>query len=932
MKIKSIKSFTPLFFLFVLIIASCSQPDIPEEELPPPPIEEVHSRTGRWTNIQDASDFITFTDDTTFIDEEGKRWNIDENEKKYYISLNSKKDIDFDQFNCVYLEGKGFYHKDDSPIIDDTNSTLRGGLWKLYENRFYFFHPGNDRYYSFDYIDDSFSEQGTYSINSGYLRLTPENGEEYNFQIKKSYGKSIIGNIVISPVNGKYSSIAKYAGTYGHQGYYMNATLDEYGFGKLGDVNGFVYILPGNGSLATKGFENRFDSYNLLFNTRGISLKRGESAVGDTTIDKSFSGVWKLDNEEFKIDAEKSVAEHDGKTYYLRDDGNRLFLYDAEDYIMYYIFEKANDMLYCKEFLIGFRENDNAYGTISTAGIGYIKTGDWNSDIEAPDEPVDPPEEIRLEGTWESKEVYKAYVFYDDGSCLYPVGGKQEEGTWKLALDGTYHIYSKNGTIQANGRLNEISGELEIKSSLNHEDASFLKGEGQYPLDESIIGAWVLNSTSIYDFSPNGRYFGSGMMGEECWFKTAGNQYHLYDENGDRILTNAYSFMGTNIVIGSSTGEKYEYPAGYLAGQYVDAFAPDDYSITIDSSQNATIKLNQREYQCKTYPMIDDNTGDIILNLYFLEYGHNAGLLYTSVRFTKLDDDSMYTLGFPTSYPTLSTSRKVLLIDAAKKDLLHTSGNIYIDEQTKKEIKLGEDGSMLIPSGKYVSYVLVGGKIYYEDNSRYNVSSWSEGSMTFNGVEYIESETGILPEPEFTCDTMLLGTWHNTYASQHFVHYYFKDDGTMQIGNNVVYVNTEYRYTTSGNKLYMWVDGYFTSTYAIFDYSVSGGELMLNKASFTKCNEELAQIIQPSSIREIVGKYVFEFEEIDIVKMIEIDSDGNGTLLYDDHSMYKLKFTMEGGKLKTYLIRNNHSQDFSDYCFYTTKGLYYAGLLLTKST
>ena len=57
MKIKSIKSFTPLFFLFVLIIASCSQPDIPEEELPPPPIEEVHSRTGRWTNIQDASEF-----------------------------------------------------------------------------------------------------------------------------------------------------------------------------------------------------------------------------------------------------------------------------------------------------------------------------------------------------------------------------------------------------------------------------------------------------------------------------------------------------------------------------------------------------------------------------------------------------------------------------------------------------------------------------------------------------------------------------------------------------------------------------------------------------------------------------------------------------------------------------------------------------------
>lgn len=921
-----------LFLSFALIVASCAQPDIPKEDYTPPPAEEEYLRTGRWTNIQDESDYITFSTDTTFTDAEGKNWNIDEKTGTYYISQNSKKDIVFDQFYCVYLEEKGFYHKDDSPIVDDTTSSLGGGLWNLSENKFYLFHPGNGRYYAFDYHDYSFSEQGTYVISNGHLNLSSENGSEYSFPIEKSYGKNIIGDIVISPKNNRYSSeIASYAGTYGHQGYYMNAILDEYGFGKLGAVNGFVYIDLGNRSLCTKGFEDRFDSSGQLFGLSRISLKKGETAVGDTSIDEGFSGIWERGDLEFKIDAEKSVAEHNGKIYYLRDDGSRLFLYDADDYIMYYILEKANDMLYCKEFLLGFSETNNAYEAISLVN-GYKRTGDWNTDIESPEDPVDPPQEISLTGTWESSNVYKPYVFNADGSCLYPIGEKQEEGTWKLDYDGKYRIYSITGISQAQAKIDEITGELRIEST-NHEDASFTKGEGQYPMDENIFGAWILNGNMIHDFSPDGHYFGSGMMGEECWYKTAENKYHLYDENGDRISTKDYSIMGTSIVINSLRGDKYEYPSGYLTGYYVDAFTPDEYFIKIDSLQNATIKLGPMEYQCKTYPEIDEITGDILLNLYFTGYEHNAGSLYRSVRLIRLDDDAVYAVEFPLSYPTANEKRKVLLVDASKKELIHTSEKKYINEQYGKEIRLEEDGKMLTPSGEYVSYVLVGGKIYYEEgSSRYNVSSWSEGSMIFDGNEYLESETGILPEPEFTSDPALLGRWHNTLASRHFVHYYFKDDGTMLIGNDVVYGNVPYRYTTHENSLYMWVDGYYTSSYVRFDYSVSGDELRINDASFTRCYEEdLAYIKQPSSIREIAGKYVLDYEGLEIVQMIEIDTNGNGTIIYDSHSLYELKFIMEDGKLKTYLIKSSHHQDISDYCFYTTKGLYYGGLLLTRT-
>ena len=204
--------------------------------------------------------------------------------------------------------------------------------------------------------------------------------------------------------------------------------------------------------------------------------------------------------------------------------------------------------------------------------------------------------------------------------------------------------------------------------------------------------------------------------------------------------------------------------------------------------------------------------------------------------------------------------------------------------------------------------------------------------MIFEGNEYLESETGILPEPEFQSDPALLERWHNTLASRHFVHYYFKDDGTMLIGNDVVYGNVPYRYTTLGNSLYMWVDGYYTSTYVRFDYSVSGDELRINDGLFTRCYEEdLAYIKQPSSIREIAGKYVLDYEGLEIVQMIEIDTNGNGTIIYDSHSLYELKFIMENEKLKTYLIKGSHYQDFSEYCFYTTKGLYYGGVLLTRA-
>ena len=922
--------------IFSITITSCSLNPPETDQIPggedvgniPSQPGTADTLKGTWTCITDRTKTLTFQDEIFFRTSDGTTAYVDM-ERGAWLMGNGYYQGEFgkDEFNCIWLEDLGYYHKDGTAIIEDGSASIIGGKWELEDDEYYMIDPHGSIYYYHGTNDAA--GVGTWSLGSDVLTLKSLEGEIMNYPIRKDFGKTIVGDCVISSTTDNYpssrGSLESYAGSYGHPGFYWTVNLDEYGLIQIGDRYGIV--VPYGSYISVLLVDDVLNSSSFKY-SRLLELDPGLKPTGSTTISQTFAGKWKSASEEWRIDAGSSYAEQGEQSYLLRQDGDRLFAYNTQSLEMDYVLRLTNGQLYSVRVFPSHSPFNPEKELEPPMGTGMTHEGDWDSGI---DPGVD--EDVSFAGTWVSTEILRDYVFNEDGSCLYPDGKEQGEGTWSIDGDGQVRVLDGNGLLHSIGsyytneecmRFNFASGTLT--------SFEFTRSDLPSGPDETLVGSWYSSSGRLHAFRPDGSYFGYGMAQGNSFWKCMDGYALIYDDEGKKHSQMPYSISddGFSLTIDNESTSRYIYPAQYIGHEYVDAFAPDKNYFRISADNVATIRMNGwPEFQLMAYPVYIESNDRLSINLYTMD-GSRAGIIHTSVSGSPVDPPYVIACSNMPYSPSSYSTEPVVLLEASKAGYIKTVEQIYTNKLTGDTVCLTADGKISIPYSGEKDYFIIEDKIYCKapSASRCEVFSYNEERLIVNGQEYLAGETSSL-EPDYHRDPALLGTWHNEDVS---VHYHFEDVGygILYKGSASILGSTPYRFSPVSDKLYIWKDGNFAKTYEVYNLHISGNTMTLNGETFTRCTcDGLAYRIEPKSLAEMAGTYVAVIgENLYEIPMIEIAPDGSSKLLYD--SGYEFEFRIENGKLRTYLIKGQYIEDASSFSYMTNRGLYYGGLILER--
>lgn len=931
---------TNLLFLLctmflALVLGSCSMDnnmitDAPTENEQDPSSgqETADTMKGTWTCVTDPSRTLTFTDETFFKSTDGTVAYIDPEKSSWFIGNGYLKGKFIkDSFNCIYLEDLGYFHKDGTSVIEDSSASLIGGMWELEDGKYYMFIPYENIYYF--YTPNNAGDEcgtGNYSIDGNFLTLHSSDGKTRYLQIRKSFGKMIVGDCVIATNSDIYKSVdhllRSFEGSYGHPGFYHTVDVDSYGLIRVGERLGIVTI-NGRDRLRIFLVDDILDYSSFLY-PGSMELVSGEKPAGSTVISSSFSGKWKYANEEWRIDSSSGYAEYMDGTYLLRQEGDRLYAYGKEDLQMKYVLRIINGSLYCINVFPANNLFDPSSELQTPIGPGFSYDGQWNSGTD-PD-PGDPGEEVSITGVWSSDELLMDYEFHEDGTCLYPDGQTQKSGRWTSDSEGKISVYDSYGSLHSTAAYSSIDDSLTFSFiSSQMSSVTFFRSSGQSSLADKLVDTWFSNTDRLYVFNEDGSVFGDGFgYGTASW-KCLDDEVLFFDAEGQQTSRYTCSATGETISLGNYTLSRYSYPSSYMVRDYVDAFAPNMNYLHIDENNVATIRMNRTlEFRVMAYPTYNTASQRLTIRLYTMT-GDNAGNIYVNVSGRFLTDSVIYCNNMPYLSSSPSLTIPVVLVEESLAGEIRTVEEVYRNEQTGNTVKLTEDGKITIPGSGENSYFIISDKLYYKTDNGCVVTDYDGQSLVIGILEY-----GIYDgAPDYKGDPALLGIWHNQAKTVHYRFVETGGKGYMYKGGTESFAET-YRFTIYSEQLHYWEEGNYKNSNAFDMYSVSGDSLTIDGTPLTRCTcDNIVYRIEPSSIAEIAGIYVKEIIEDEYIDMIEIFADGTSMILYGDDK-HEVKFTIEDGKLKTYIIQDNYREDASDYCYMTNKGLYFGGVMLTR--
>lgn len=906
-----------LLVLFLAILAVSCKPDIPFENQ----VDDLPSG-GRWTSITDPDAFVVIEDSRLhFIDGQSKTTFVYDEQNSTFGGAQGGR-LTFDDYNCIYLEGIGFFHMDGAEVIEDP-SIQSGGRWTLEPGCDYIIIPDGSYYRDVDEsLTDKTFQTGKYELTDDALMFVSDDGTEITYPVARSFGKLIVNGSVISSITDAlptYMGKVNFReGKYGHPAYLGQVELDAYGRVRFEDRQG--YLVKDGSAFAVKNLEDVFTSWPYLAQLTPC-LAKDIGPIGSDEINQAAAGIWEsTTGERLDIDSATATAEYGGNTYRIREaDGNRIFLFGDDNFVT-------------KAFLYN---GDECYPSIEFRDIGWtdiltlfddkspwlkVESGE-EPDVPAPDPD---PEYASIVGIWEGAGTLKGYEFFADGSCLYPDGVDQKEGSWQKT-GNIIHVSSSNGS---DSRLLTIGSDGTISANIPS-GASYQKFDEPYEADSSVLGIWVKkNIGGIIELNADSSSFGLSLGGE--FFKTWNGEILIYDESGDLVSMMPYSASADSLTINLTTYEPYESIKGFMIGTFVDAFDKED-SFTIEADNMATVSFQPYVDKVKIYPAFS-NSSDVALDIYQVE-GDRRGLCIGTAYVDFIGDDDgssqMMTIRNFVYGPNGNLRKdKMLAIPRTMVDMVRTEDLNYINETgIDRELILTSDGKMTTWIGTF-DYVIIGDKLYYDQGMSYVEEDFSYESLTIDGITYEISDTGLLDPPSFSYDSGMLGKWYLESADErHNMHYVFNADGSVYIMNEFV-VSSVLEYSLVGGELHMWVPGQYTSTHVTMSCSLIGDELQLNGAEFHRCTVDHPDPITVTSISQIAGTYVWK--EMDGVYMTISGSGDAKLFLGDGGDVQDYYFLISSGKLKCLVRKGAHSADFTPYILFFEEGLYIPGLFLEK--